>query len=362
MTDLDDDHLRAEADRELHRLGATDEEIAAARAVRAIGLLAAEKAALPGEPTYRSGELAARVRIDEELSRRLWRAMGFPDAGEDDVVFTEADAEALSTVHAMLAAGITTVDEVVQMTRTIGSSMARIAEAMVTAGPTEALEQPPDAGAEYDDQDLFALGIAPALETQSKLLVYVWRRHMQAVIRRRLLARLAADEYGSSHAVGFADLVGFTSMSQQLEPAQLASVVSRFEELAFDQVANHGGRIAKMIGDEVMFVVRDPAEAVETGLALAEAYADDEVLSDVRVGIAFGDVLVHEGDYFGPVVNLASRIVGIALPGSVVVSPSVYEATSSEERFVFHHLRPRQLKDIGRVRLWRVRHAHPSTA
>jgi adenylate cyclase len=80
----------------------------------------------------------------------------------------------------------------------------------------------------------------------------------------------------------------------------------------------------------------------------------------VRVGLAYGDVLAHEGDYYGPVVNLASRIVNIALPGAVVVSESVHAPLSDDRRYVFHPLRVRSLKDIGRVRLWRARHGHPS--
>jgi adenylate cyclase len=247
------------------------------------------------------------------------------------------------------------VDESVQMTRVIASSMARIAEAMVSSTMADADMPTPEAEA------MFALTVESIFDTYSKLIDYVWRRHLQAVLRRQLLATLEQGEQGSTYAVGFADLVGFTALSQELSPAELAGVVTRFEDLAFDHVARHGGRVAKVIGDEVMFVVRDTAAAVETGLDLAEAYADDEVLSDVRVGIACGDVLAHEGDYYGPVVNLASRIVNIAVPGSVVVSPSVRETLGDDDgRYVFHGLRPRQLKDIGRVRLWRVRRGHPS--
>jgi adenylate cyclase len=156
--------------------------------------------------------------------------------------------------------------------------------------------------------------------------------------------------------------VGFTALSQQVSEIELADVVGRFEALAFEQVTSHGGRVAKMIGDEVMFVVDDVGAALDTALALADAYADDEVLSDVRVGLAWGDVLAREGDYYGPVVNLASRIVNIAFPGSVVVSQAVHDVLADDPRFAFHALRPRNLKDIGRVRLWRSRRSHPSSA
>ena len=62
-------------------------------------------------------------------------------------------------------------------------------------------------------------------------------------------------------AVGFADMVGFTMLSQHLGDEELAAVVARFEALAHDTVVALGGRVVKMIGDEVMFVVPTAAGA-----------------------------------------------------------------------------------------------------
>jgi class 3 adenylate cyclase len=138
--------------------------------------------------------------------------------------------------------------------------------------------------------------------------------------------------------------------------------VSRFEDVAHDTVTALGGRVVKMIGDEVMFVTDLAAQAARIALALAEAYADDELLSDVRVALAVGPVLVQDGDYYGPVVNLASRAAEIAAPGSVLVSDEFHTALLAEiggsppepEEFAFKALRPRLLKDLGRVQLWAV--------
>ena len=132
-----------------------------------------------------------------------------------------------------------------------------------------------------------------------------------------MLIRLRGGDQGISPvmAVGFADMVGFTMLSQHLSDRELAAVVSRFEELAHDIVTSMGGRVVKMIGDEAMFVVSSAADAARIGLALAEAYADDDLLSDVRVALAIGPVLVQDGDFYGPVVNLASRLVGDRQPG-----------------------------------------------
>ena len=165
-----------------------------------------------------------------------------------------------------------------------------------------------------------------------RLLEYVWRRHLQAATRRAMLDRIRGSDGGISPvmAVGFADMVGFTMLSQHLGDDELAAVVSRFEELAHDTVVALGGRVVKMIGDEVMFVVQTATGAAEIGLSLAEAYSDDELLSDVRVGLAIGPVLVQDGDYYGPVVNLASRLVGVADPGTVLVSEEFRTALADE--------------------------------
>ena len=77
-------------------------------------------------------------------------------------------------------------------------------------------------------------------------------------------------------------------------------------------------------------------------------------MSDVRVSVAYGPVLAHEGDYFGPTVNLSARIVNIAYAGSVVVSEEVYRALETSEEFGWKPIRPRRLKGIGIVPLWAV--------
>jgi adenylate cyclase len=161
--------------------------------------------------------------------------------------------------------------------------------------------------------------------------------------------------------VGFADLVGFTALAQQLDDHELAHVVERFGTTAYDLIGEAGGRVVKMIGDEVMFEIDDPATAVELGLALAGAYHDDESVSEVRVGLASGPVLRRDGDLYGATVNLAHRIVAIAYAGAVVVSGDVRDALDDDERFAWKTLRTRYLKGLGRVQLHAVRRADDVT-
>ena len=138
---------------------------------------------------------------------------------------------------------------------------------------------------------------------------------------------------------------------------ELGALVSRFEELAYDTVAEHGGRVVKTIGDEVMFVAADNADAGLIALRLTERSAVDELLPEARAGLAGGTVLAQEGDYYGPVVNLASRLVELARPGSVLVSSELHAALADDPAFAWQRLRSRRIRDIGRVEVWALERA-----
>ena len=258
----------------------------------------------------------------------------------------------LKLVDQFVSLGLIEHDEALQMARVIGSSMARIASAQI-----DAIESRIDEPTFQDGTEPGVLRARFLIPAMPRILEYTWKRHLQVAARRRMVREAGAADGHHAQAVGFADLVGFTALSQQLTDHELAVIVDRFEATAYDIVGSLGGRVIKMIGDEVMFAVDDVATAVEIALSLAEAYHDDESLSDVRVGLAYGPVLEREGDLFGPTVNLASRIVSIAYAGSVVASAEIHDTLAEHEGLRWKSLRTRQLKDIGRVQLWAVRRA-----
>lgn len=330
--------------------GVSADEIHQAEVDHTLHLLVLEHLILPEPVRYTSVEVAEAVGMSLEEVRQYWRGLGFPDVPDDKVAFTDRDVEALTTLSGLLRFRMVDEGVAVQMARVIGSSMARIAEAEITASPVLA--------GRADDLHRSELLIETAdatLPSLARLLEYAWRRHLQVAARRGMLFKSAADPDSPATAelaVGFADLVGFTALSQQLSDRALADVVGRFEEIAFDIVVRGGGRLVKMIGDEAMFVCDDAGDAVRIGLALADAFGTDEAVSEVRVGIACGPVLPREGDYYGPVVNMASRIVNIANPGSVVVSGGVHDKLDGDAAFRWRSLRTRYLKEIGRVPLW----------
>ncbi len=336
----------------LRNAGVPDSEIDRAEAEGTLELFTVERLLLPEPLQYDVTAVAAAAGMAVEQVVQFWRALGFPDPRPGEILFSDADVEMLATVAGLLELGITEPEVAVQMARVIGSSLARVASAQI-----DAFEQGAAEGRASDEG--FALQAGALLPTMPKVMDYVWRHHLKAAAERRM-ARLANPEAGGDDvlAVGFADLVGFTAVSQQVSAQQLAVMVDRFETVAYETVAGLGGRVVKMIGDEVMFTVDDPAQAVEVALTLAAAYHSDEELSDVRVGVAWGPVLEREADVYGPVVNLASRIVGIAFPGTVVVSDEVHAALESSGGYRWRSLRHRYLKDIGRVPLWSVRRAN----
>ncbi|MGH9060246.1 MAG: adenylate/guanylate cyclase domain-containing protein, partial [Acidimicrobiales bacterium] len=185
------------------------------------------------------------------------------------------------------------------------------------------------------------------------LVVYLLNRHLvDAAIRRLSYVR---SEPSTSLTVGFADLVGFTRLSQELRDAEIAELVEHFESIASDTVVANGGRVVKMIGDEIMWSAPS-GRAPEIALLLTESF-DGPDLPGVRVGLACGTVVTRAGDLFGPTVNLASRATGVAHPGTVLASSDLFEVVDADGRYRLKKLRPRRLKGLGLVELGVVQRA-----
>jgi adenylate cyclase len=335
-------------------LGVPPDEVAQAEADGVLELLALERAVSDERHQLDLDEVSQRSGVDRDQIVAFWRALGFPEPRPGEHVFSETDADMLSAVVEFIREGALGHDLALQMARVIGSAMERVAAALVDAIDSQ-VDTLRTAELDPEATELAIMGAGEALAMMPKVMDLVWRRHLGGAARRRIVR--ASAEQGETVCVGFADLVGFTAQTQALPEAQLAEVVGRFETLAYDLVARHGGRVVKMIGDEVMFMTYDLPTGGALAVDLATAFRHDEALSDVRVGMASGRVLERDGDVYGAVVNLASRIVNVAYPGAVVVSQDVHEALVDDGRFVFRSLRSHYLRDIGRVPLWVLRGA-----
>ncbi len=234
-----------------------------------------------------------------------------------------------------------------QRIRVISGSLARVASVEAT-GFAESLDEMHASGM---DEEAIALAIITdaRLADVSVLIDYVHRLQLRAAVWR--LVVLAAEPEVAI-AVGFADLAGYTKLSATLDAMALSQLVGRWEAVAYDTVAANGARVVKTIGDEVMYVGLTN-EAVAASLALREA-ATAEELPPLRIGLAAGPVVSLDGDYFGPVVNLASRLTELAAPGELLVPASLRDeltpSAGSGVRFVARGAQ--QVRSIGSVEVF----------
>lgn len=288
-------------------------------------------------------ELAAATGVNLDMARRLRRAMGLPDVPVDEEGYLDADVEALRHVERLVETGKLAPSDLLYMARTLGLAAARMADTVVGfwSDRVASGEEIPLEPERIDDLE--------------KVVGYLFRRHLLDSAARQAAATGATSGGGPPVAVAFADLVGFTSLSEQLTDRETAELIERFEFLATDRIVGGGGRVIKMIGDEVMFTA-DIHRVAEIALSLAEAFNSPD-LPAVRVGAAAGPVVSQGGDLFGPVVNLASRATIAARPGTVLVSPALAERLRRDQRYAVQALRPHRLKGIGFVRLAVLRRA-----
>jgi adenylate cyclase len=179
--------------------------------------------------------------------------------------------------------------------------------------------------------------------------VYSWRRHLAAAVARiEVLGANDADLHTTRVTVGFADLVSFTALSNQLGEDRIGDLVEIFESRCADVVAARHGRVIKTLGDSVLFVSEDPVWAMEIALSIVEVIGHDSRLPDVRVGLATGSVVMQLGDVFGPPVNMAARLTSVARRNRVIADHATAELLPPGE-FGTRPLPPRPLRGFGVV-------------
>lgn len=266
-----------------------------------------------------SAEVAAAAGVAEVDARRLWRALGFPDAG-GEAAFSDADAQALALIAAAISEDIVDLDTAVQLTRALGQTMAKLADWQIATLSTRV---------EHLSRDLASPGslvqaaldlLSEAGPTFEEMLVYAWRRHLAvAVGRLEAIASPGTDLHTADVTVGFADLVSFTALSNELDQDEIGDLVEVFESRCHDVVAGRRGRVIKSIGDSVLFVTDDAVTGLHIAEDIVQVIGRDKRLPDVRLGLATGTVTQRLGDVFGPPVNLAARLTAVARRNRVIV-------------------------------------------
>lgn len=268
-------------------------------------------------------ELAAQTGIEADFAMQIWRCAGFPEPRTFERRFGHVDVEMFRLFAAL--ATFVDLDLVFQLARTIGEAVSRIAEAEVAMLRSN-IEAPLVQSQRYVDVARTYVRVADELFPRlADALDTLHRHHLLAVGRRYsdVDARPSALNVVQL-AVGFADLAGYTGMWHELPPDELANILVRFEATTGDVIGAAGANVVKRIGDGVMFVTNAPGVACSLALQLLESCAAAS-LPKLRVGLAFGDVMVRQGDFYGVPVNLAARLVASAEAGTAFTDRALYE-------------------------------------
>jgi adenylate cyclase len=347
--DGDERTAREELLQRLAAEGFTLEELKEAVAEDRLALLPVERV-LGGR--YTAQEIEERVGLPADFLMRMRRLLGLPDAKPDERVFGEEEVAAAQSTKMFIDSGISE-DAITELSRVLGEAMSRVA-ATTMATFAETFLQPGDS--EADVAWRFASLAEQLVPAFSPVLLAAYRAHLRESVQRGMLSReeLAAGRLVDQQEMGvcFVDLVGFTSLGGQIDAEELGSVVTKFGELAAE-VGDSDVRLVKTIGDAAMLSCRNPAPLVGAALSLLDAVEEAD-LPTVRAGVACGPALPRAGDLYGHAVNLASRVTGIARPGSVLCTVEVKDA--APEAFDWSFAGKHRLKGVGdSVPLYRAR-------
>jgi adenylate cyclase len=309
---------------------------------------------LLGAPiTLTRQQVLAAAGMPAEVVLASWAALGFADVDDDVVAFTELDVQALRDSAELLATGLVDQDTWLVMTRIIGQSLSRLAEAQLEVFRRAAgLVVTDDAQAVQVAMEAGAVAV-PKIEA---LLLFVWRRQFTAAIQRALTAQRDPHELPQL-SVGFVDLVGYTRSSRTWDAAQLERTLETFERDVSLRVAAVGGRVVKTLGDGVLFVTPRARTAVEVALDTVTAHEEDDELPSVRAGVASGAVLERLGDVYGEPVNLASRLSEEARPGSLLVDRKAAAELEDQEDLRVRPLERRAVRGFRSLSPFLVRRA-----
>lgn len=331
----------------LAELGATDDQLD--------GLGNDDLIGLAGDLQLRAGldldlaDVAREAGCDPDQVKAIYEGLGLRVT--DLAGFGDGDVALTSLVVHDTSGIVDTIGP--QLLRVAGSALTRLAEATVAAYVQD-VEHRDDATRDLlaeADQNALASALVGVL---GDALPTVFRHHMWTAVRRQRSAQsgVVAPEIVRL-AIGFVDLVGFTSMSRFATPAGLIATIEHFERTAFDVALRHGGRIVKSIGDEVMIAAADAPTVAAIALELIESTGDDPSVAP-RGGVSAGEVLFRLGDYYGSVVNLASRLTAEAVPGEVLTD----QPLAASAALAVHPAGRRSLKGFDEpVAVWSVESA-----
>lgn len=168
-------------------------------------------------------------------------------------------------------------------------------------------------------------------------------------VKRRLASILALD------------VVGFSRLMGENESGTLAALIELRKSVLEPVVADHNGRVVKLMGDGALVEFASAVDSVECAIAIQQAFAarieksPDEPAIQLRIGINLGDIIIEHGDIYGDGVNIAARLETIAEPGEICISGTVFDQVEGKLDTSFQDLGLKEVKNIANpVRVFRV--------
>lgn len=306
---------------------------------------------LAGDRTLTAEEAAERLGLPAEYLLARDRALGLPE----DLGYSEAEVEELLPLGELLQ--LLSVEGVLRNMRADAQALTRIAMSNLQLVNTEVAEPLREEGG---NDVAVALALAEAarslLPDTIPLLASSFRRILTHLLSTELVAAGSRSQAAETPvAVGFVDVVGYTSLSARIDPEGLDEVLEAFEALCYRVGHAHDNvQLVKFLGDAAMYVGPDATSLAATLLEIVTAPDEDSALegSPIRGGMSAGPVLMRAGDYFGPPVNLAARLTDHARPGTVLADEALQDVLDS---FYLRRVPPMRLRGIGFRRPVRVR-------
>jgi adenylate cyclase len=328
------------------------EELRLAHAEQRLFLLPVERA-LGGVPKYNAAEVAELAGVDLELFLELRKTLGLADPAAEQRTYSDYDVKTMKSVRANIEMGMS-VESIRGINRVLGASLSQLAAVVERQFLATYLDPSLD---EAEMAKRYAAITRATTPEFAFVLQHLFNLHLRDQMRADILGNEAAIDFLSDTrpiAVCFADLVGFTSLGEQIPAEELGAIAERLSGLA-SELVEPPVRLIKSIGDAVMLIAPEPRVLLDTALMLMDAVereADD--FPQLSVGLAFGEALDRAGDVYGPPVNLASRLSDVARPGAVLTTAEVKESLA--EDYDWTNVGRRRFKGISHpVSIYRAR-------
>ena len=304
-------------------------------------------------------QISDEVGIELDQLLRFQRASGLPQVDDPDAaVFMRPDGDTAVHIKRFLDLGIDP-EQMLTVVRVLAEGLSNAAEVMRSAALGPVFHPGVTELEIAKGFQALVSQAAPLLGPMIQDMLLLQLRHVAETDAINANERRAGAPLPGARLVAcaFADLVGFTRLGEELPPEGIEQLSNRLAEIAREVVVAPV-RLIKTIGDAVMFVSTDTAALLDVMLGLVAATEADELLPQLRVGVAHGSAVSRAGDWFGSPVNLASRVTSAARPGAVLVSESAREQIGEDDRYRWSFAGSRRLRGvISDVRLYRVRPA-----